>query len=96
MRLTNDGQIGNVSPKRPVAAHDLDALWAYRARLAEEHSMTRTRARSRVFAFVVLVIVIAASIALRKATPDQSTRIAIGIVEVTVIAAVVFGVFRSR
>ena len=45
-----------------------------------------TRPRSRVFAMVSLVIVIAASIALRQAIPDQTTRMAIGIVEVTLIA----------
>jgi hypothetical protein len=75
-----------------VAVHDL----AYRARLAEEYSVTRTKARSRVFAIVLLVIVIAASIALRKAIPDQTTRMAIGIVEVIVIAAVVSAIARSK
>ena len=42
--------------------------------------MLWTRPRSRVFAIVLLVIVIAASITLRKAIPNQTTRMAIGIV----------------
>jgi uncharacterized membrane protein len=48
--------------------------------------MPWTRPRSRVFAIVLLVIVVAASITLRKAIPNQTTRMAIGIVEVILIA----------
>ena len=55
-----------------------------------------TRSPSRVFAIVLLVIVIAASITLRKAIPNQTTRMAIGIVEVIVIAAVVSSIARSK
>ena len=58
--------------------------------------MRWTRSPSRVFAIVLLVIVIAASITLRKATPNQTTRMAIGIVEVILIAILVSGMVRSR
>ena len=58
--------------------------------------MLWTRVRSRVFAIVLLVIVIATSIALRKAIPNQTTRMAIGIVEVILIAILVSGIVRSR
>ena len=58
--------------------------------------MAGTRARSRVIGIAALVIVIAASIALRKAIPDQTTRIAIGMVEIILIALIAFGTFRSR
>ena len=58
--------------------------------------MLWTRARSRVLAIVLLVIVIATSIALRKAIPNQTTRMAIGIVEVILIAILVSGIVRSR
>ena len=58
--------------------------------------MLWTRVRSRVFAIVLLVIVIATSIALRKAIPNQTTRMAIGIVEVILIAILVSGMVRSR
>jgi hypothetical protein len=40
--------------------------------------------------------VIATSIALRKAVPDQTTRMAIGMVEVVLIAILVFGFVRPR
>ena len=56
--------------------------------------MLWTRSPSRVFAIVLLVIVIAASITLRKAIPNQTTRMAIGIVEVIVIAIVSWTSFR--
>jgi uncharacterized membrane protein len=42
---------------------------------------------------VLLVIVIAASVTLRKAIPNQTTRMAIGIVEVIIIAIVSFASF---
>jgi hypothetical protein len=58
--------------------------------------MLCTRARSRVFAIVLLVIVIATSIALRKAIPSQPARMAIGIVEVVLIAILVLSIVRSR
>ena len=58
--------------------------------------MLWTRARSRIFAIVLLVIVIATSIALRKAVPNQTTRMAIGMVEVVLIAILVVGIVRSR
>ena len=45
---------------------------------------------------MLLVIVIATSIALRKATPNQTTRIATGIVEVILIAFLMSGIARSR
>ena len=52
--------------------------------------------RSRFFAIVLLVIVIVASITMRKAIPNQNTRMAIGIVEVILIAILVSGIVRSR
>lgn len=52
-------------------------------------------AGSRFFAIVLLVIVIATSITLRKAIPNQITRMAIGIVEVILIAILVSGIVRS-
>jgi uncharacterized membrane protein len=55
--------------------------------------MRWTRPRSRVFAIVLLVIVIAASITLRKAIPNQTTRMAIGIVEVILIAILSLALF---
>jgi hypothetical protein len=56
--------------------------------------MRWTRSPSRVFAIVLLVIVIAVSITLRKAIPNQTTRIAIGTVEVIVIAILSWVSFR--
>ena len=58
--------------------------------------MLWTRSPSRVFAIVLLVIVIAASITLRKATPNQTTRMAIGLVEVIVIGILSWASFRRR
>jgi len=55
--------------------------------------MLWTRPRSRVFAIVLLVIVIAVSITLRKAIPNQTTRMAIGIVEVILIAILSLAAF---
>ena len=55
--------------------------------------MLWTRSPSRVFAIVLLVIVIAASITLRKAIPNQTTRMAIGIVEVILIAILSLAAF---
>lgn len=52
-------------------------------------------AGSRFFAIVLLVIVIATSITMRKAIPNQITRMAIGIVEVILIAILVSGIVRS-
>ena len=58
--------------------------------------MAWTRNRTRVIATVLLVIVIATSIALRKAVPNQTTRMAIGMVEVILIAILVGGIVRSK
>jgi hypothetical protein len=58
--------------------------------------MAWTRNRTRVIAIVLLVIVIATSIALRKAVPNQTTRMAIGMVEIVLIAIISFGLFRSK
>jgi hypothetical protein len=58
--------------------------------------MAWTRNRTRVIGIVLLVIVIATSIALRKAVPDQSTRVAIGTVELVLIAILMFGFVRPR
>ena len=58
--------------------------------------MLWTRVRSRVFAIVLLVIVIATSIALRKTVANQTARMAIGMVEVVLIAILAVGIFRSR
>jgi len=52
-----------------------------------------TRPRSRVFAIVLIVIVIAVSITLRQAIPNQTTRMAIGIVEVILIAILSLAAF---
>jgi hypothetical protein len=57
--------------------------------------MAWTMERTRVTTIVLLVIVIGTSIALRKSVPDQTTRVAIGIVEVILIAILV-GAFRPR
>ena len=57
---------------------------------------TGTRTRARIIALLAAVLVIATSIALRKTVSDQTTRIAIGIVEVVFIAILAFRVFRSR
>jgi hypothetical protein len=58
--------------------------------------MAWPRDRTRVIAIVLLVIVIATSIALRKAVPNQTTRMAIGMVEVVLIAILAVGIVRSR
>jgi len=52
--------------------------------------------RTRVIAMVLLVIVIGTSIALRKVVPYQTTRMAIGIVELILIATLVRGIVRPR
>jgi hypothetical protein len=52
--------------------------------------------RTRLIAIVLTVIVIATSIALRKVVADQTTRMAIGIVEIAVIAILLFGFARPR
>jgi hypothetical protein len=52
--------------------------------------------RTRVIAMVSLVIVIGTSIALRKVVPYQTTRMAIGIVELILIATLVRGIVRPR
>ena len=57
--------------------------------------MAWTRNRTRVIAIVLLVIVIATSIALRKAVPNQTTRMVVGMVEVVLIAILVVGIVRS-
>ncbi len=46
-------------------------------------------------AIVLIVIVVATSIALRKAVSNQTTRMAIGMVEVALIALLAFGMGRS-
>lgn len=58
--------------------------------------MAWTRNRTRLIAIALTVIVIATSIALRKAVPDQPTRMAIGILEIVLIAILVFGFVRPR
>jgi hypothetical protein len=58
--------------------------------------MAWTRNRTRLIAIVLTVIVIATSIALRKAVADQTTRMAIGMVEIVLIAILVFGFVRPR
>jgi hypothetical protein len=58
--------------------------------------MAWTRNRTRVIGIVLLVIVIATSIALRKAVPDQTIRVAIGMVEIVLIAILVVGFVRPR
>ena len=58
--------------------------------------MAWTMNRTRVIAIVLLVIVIATSIALRKVVPNQTTRMAIGMVEVVLIAILVVGIVRSK
>ena len=55
--------------------------------------MRWTRPRSRVFAIVLLVIVVAVSITLRKAIPNQTTRMVIGMVELILIAILSFAAF---
>ena len=55
--------------------------------------MRWTRPRSRVIGIVLIVIVIAASITLRKATPNQTTRMAIGTVEIIFLAILSFASF---
>jgi len=54
------------------------------------------KTRSRVIAILVVLVVVATSIALRKTLPDQTTRSAIGIVEVVIIAIVMFRAFGRR
>jgi len=54
------------------------------------------KTRSRVIAILVVLIVVATSIALRKSVSDQTTRVAIGIVEVIIIAIVMFRAFGRR
>ena len=51
---------------------------------------------SRVIAIVMLVLAIAVSITLRKAVSDQTTRNAIGLSEVALIAILTFRIVRSR
>ena len=58
--------------------------------------MAGTKTRSRVIGIAAIVIVIATSIALRKTIPDQTTRVAIGMVEIILIALLAFGMVRSR
>ena len=58
--------------------------------------MAWTRNRTRVIGLMLLVVVIATSIALRKAVPNQTTRMAIGLVEVVLIAMLVAGIVRSK
>ena len=58
--------------------------------------MAWTRNRTRFIAIVLIAIVIATSIALRMAVPDQTTRMAIGMVEVALIAILAFGFVRPR
>ena len=58
--------------------------------------MAWTRNRTRVIAMLLLVIVIATSIALRMSVPNQTTRMAIGMVEIVLIAILVFGFVRPR
>ena len=58
--------------------------------------MAWTRTRSPVITIVLIGIVIATSIALRKGIPDQASRIAVGIVEVVLIATLVRGIVRPR
>jgi len=55
-----------------------------------------TKARSPVMGTIMIVIVIAASVALRKSVPDPNTRIAIGAVEIALIAIIAFGFLRPR
>ncbi|MEP7310921.1 MAG: hypothetical protein ABJA98_35945 [Acidobacteriota bacterium] len=55
--------------------------------------MLGTRPRPRVFAIVLIVIVIAVSIALRKFIPNQTTRMAVGAVEIILIGIVSFASF---
>lgn len=57
--------------------------------------MASTRTRSTVIALLLLVIVIVTSIALRKATPNQTTRMAIGLVELILIAILAARIVRS-
>jgi len=52
------------------------------------------KTRSRVIAILVVLVVVATSLALRKTVSDQTTRAAIGIVEVVIIAIVMFRAFR--
>lgn len=56
--------------------------------------MAWTGSKTRLIAIVLTVIVIATSIALRKALPGQTTRMAIGMAEIAVIAILVFGFVR--
>jgi hypothetical protein len=57
--------------------------------------MAWTRNRTRVLAIALFIIVIATSIALRKAVPSETIRMAIGMVEVVLIAILVVGIVRS-
>jgi len=59
-------------------------------------SLWHVTTRSRIIRIVLLVIVIAASITLRRAIPNQTTRMAIGMVEIVLIAILVSGIVRSR
>ena len=52
-----------------------------------------TRPRSRLVGIVLIVIVIAASVTLRKAAPNQTTRMAIGTVEIILLAILSFASF---
>ena len=56
----------------------------------------RGHIRSRVVAIVALVLVIAASIGLRKTIADETTRVAVGVLEVVFIAILSFRIFRAR
>ena len=78
-----------------------NALICYRCgkATAEPKVAPRSRGghnRSRVVAIMALVLVIAASIGLRKTIADDTTRIAVGVLEVVFIAILSFRIFRAR
>jgi hypothetical protein len=62
----------------------------------KERSMAWTLDRRRVISLVLLALVIGMSIALRKAVSTPNTRIAIGMVEIILIAILVVGGVRPR
>jgi len=57
--------------------------------------MAATWNRTRVTAIALLVIVVAASIALRSVIPNQTSRMAIGFVEIVLIAILARRTVRS-
>jgi hypothetical protein len=56
--------------------------------------MASTRKQKPLMGSVLILIVIGTSIVLRKSVPDQATRVAIGMVEIPIIAILAFRFFR--